>query len=120
MPELQEKSPDYDSYCMLAEAYMTLQEPEKAATAYEVRRQPFVAGYDANCLWHPTALGIVINAASSRDLLHLMCLCISSVTNLPLHLLNDTAVSHWPQAKSPSKLCTEPGCTRHFQHSKPT
>lgn len=33
---LQEKSPNYDSYCMLAEAYMTLQEPEKAATAYEV------------------------------------------------------------------------------------
>lgn len=33
---LQEKSPDYDSYCMLAEAYMTLQEPDKAAAAFEV------------------------------------------------------------------------------------
>jgi cytochrome c-type biogenesis protein CcmH/NrfG len=35
---LQEKSPDYDSYCMLAEAYMTLQEPDKAAAAFEVRQ----------------------------------------------------------------------------------
>lgn len=34
--DLQEKRADYDSYCMLAEAYMTLQEPDKAATAYEV------------------------------------------------------------------------------------
>lgn len=34
---VQEKSPDYDSYCMLAEAYMALQEPDKAAAAYEVR-----------------------------------------------------------------------------------
>lgn len=35
---VQEKSADYDSYCMLAEAYMTLQEPDKAASAYEVSR----------------------------------------------------------------------------------
>jgi hypothetical protein len=33
---LQDKSPNYDSYCMLAEAYMSLQEPDKAAAAYEV------------------------------------------------------------------------------------
>jgi hypothetical protein len=33
---LQDKNPDYDSYCMLAEAYMSLQEPDKAAAAYEV------------------------------------------------------------------------------------
>lgn len=34
---LQDKSPDYDAYCMLAEAYGNLQEPDKAAAAYEVR-----------------------------------------------------------------------------------
>lgn len=33
---MQEKSPEYDSHCMLAEAYMKLQEPDKAAAAYEV------------------------------------------------------------------------------------
>jgi len=33
---LQEKSPDYDTYCMLAEAFMAIQEPDKAARSYEV------------------------------------------------------------------------------------
>jgi hypothetical protein len=35
---LQEKTPDYDSYCLLAEAFLAIQEPEKAARAYEVCR----------------------------------------------------------------------------------
>jgi hypothetical protein len=33
---LQEKTPDYDSYCLLAEAFLAIQEPDKAARAYEV------------------------------------------------------------------------------------
>lgn len=37
---LQEKTPDYDSYCLLAEAFLAIQEPDKAARAYEVRRWP--------------------------------------------------------------------------------
>jgi hypothetical protein len=37
---LQEKTPDYDSYCLLAEAFLAIQEPDKAARAYEVCRAP--------------------------------------------------------------------------------
>lgn len=33
---LQDKSPDYESYCLLAEAFLAVQEPDKAAQAYEV------------------------------------------------------------------------------------
>uniref|UniRef100_A0A7S0S5T6 Tetratricopeptide repeat-like domain-containing protein n=1 Tax=Chlamydomonas leiostraca TaxID=1034604 RepID=A0A7S0S5T6_9CHLO len=33
--ELVEASPDYDSYCMLGEAFMQIQEPEKAVRAFE-------------------------------------------------------------------------------------
>jgi hypothetical protein len=34
---LQEKNGDCDAHCLLAEAYMAIQEPDKAAAAYEVR-----------------------------------------------------------------------------------
>uniref|UniRef100_A0A383W643 Uncharacterized protein n=1 Tax=Tetradesmus obliquus TaxID=3088 RepID=A0A383W643_TETOB len=33
--DLVEKTPDYDSYCLLAEAFLAIQEPDKAARAYE-------------------------------------------------------------------------------------
>ncbi len=31
----QDHTPDYDSYCMLGEAFMQIQEPEKAVRAFE-------------------------------------------------------------------------------------
>lgn len=33
---MQDQNRDYDSYCLLAEAFLHIQQPDKAATAYEV------------------------------------------------------------------------------------
>jgi hypothetical protein len=83
MLALQEKSPDYDSYCMLAEAYMTLQEPEKAATAYEV----------CGSLQHLVNL---LQSHSSRFI---------AASNILSFWLCLQAVCHCPQAKPACSLC---------------
>jgi hypothetical protein len=74
---MQEKHPEYESHCMLAEAYMTLHEPDKAALAYEVSTLLRCGKQDHG--------GTVPQEVSKRCLAGCMCMCMQQLAeaNIP-------------------------------------
>lgn len=59
---LQEQNSDFDTFCMLGEALMQIQEPEKAVRAFEdaLEYQPKVGGRALVCCLHPLFQGFVL------------------------------------------------------------